>query len=84
MTEYIKRKSVLTILDDYCVIDEAYNAVKALPAANVVEARHGKWIDCSNGWMRSECEQDNTYAKPWCPNCGARMDGKEDDHIEKT
>lgn len=33
----------------------------------------GEWIDCSNGWMCSRCEHDNTYAKPFCPNCGAPM-----------
>lgn len=31
----------------------------------------GEWIDCSNGWMCSRCENDNTYAKPFCPSCGS-------------
>jgi len=39
---------------------------------------HGRWIDCSNGWMCSNCERDNTYDKPYCPNCGADMQEKQD------
>ena len=57
---------------------ELFRLVMAMPAADVAPVRHGRWVDSSNGWMCSECEQDNTYAKPWCPNCGARM-GKEDE-----
>lgn len=54
--------------------------IGSLPAADVAPVRHGRWIDSSNGWMCSECEQDNTYDKPYCPNCGALMDGKEDSY----
>ena len=60
--------------------EEAREAIKNAPAADVAPVRHGRWIDSSNGWMCSECEQDNTYDKPYCPNCGAKMDGKEDGH----
>ena len=42
-----------------------------------VEVVRGQWIDCSNGWMCSVCERDNTHDKPYCPNCGARMEQKE-------
>ena len=41
----------------------------------------GEWIDCSNGWMCSRCEHDNTYAKPFCPNCGAPMTDKAVDMV---
>lgn len=53
-----------------------FGIVDSVPAADVEPVRHGRWIDCSNGWMCSECEQDNTYDKPYCPNCGAKMDLK--------
>ena len=36
----------------------------------------GGGLTVQNGWMCSECEHDNTYDKPYCPNCGAKMDGK--------
>ena len=44
------------------------------PTIDAAPIRHGRWIDCSNGWMCSECNMDNTYDKPYCPNCGAKMD----------
>ena len=37
--------------------------------------KRGRWEDCSNGWMCSCCERDSTKDTPFCPNCGARMDG---------
>ena len=61
------------------LVEATRDYIASLSAADVAEVRHGRWVDSSNGWMCSECEQDNTYAKPWCPNCGARMD-KEDEH----
>lgn len=38
---------------------------------------HGKWIDCSNGWMCSSCGEDSIKEYPYCPHCGAKMDLKE-------
>ena len=61
-----------------------------IPTADVVEVRHGKWTD--NGpydkcsvcktlykddllFIRADCE----FGHPrYCPNCGAKMDGKGD------
>lgn len=62
--------------------------IKALPAADVVERKKGKWIKRKNRacWFCSECNTDNYYAYTWnsdteknefqdnyCPNCGAYM-----------
>lgn len=58
------------------------------PAADVVEVRHASWIEdgyynkpcvCSN--CGEPCE-DTVMGKPrwnYCPNCGAKMDGGQDD-----
>lgn len=43
MKEYIERAAALDILDVAGVMDEAYNAVKDLPAADVVEV-----VRCKN------------------------------------
>lgn len=43
-------------------------------APTIDPVRHGFWIDCSNGWMCSECNRDYRCDHNFCPNCGARMD----------
>lgn len=47
MAEYIKRGDALRILEDgeYWPIGKLYDDILHLPAADVVEARYGKWID---------------------------------------
>lgn len=51
----------------------ALSALRGPTREQVERVWRGEWIDCSNGWMCSRCEHDNTYAKPFCPNCGAPM-----------
>lgn len=48
-------------------------ALRPVTREQVDKVWRGEWVDCSNGWMCSRCEYDNTYAKPFCPNCGAPM-----------
>ena len=54
--------------------------VKMQTAADVVEVKHGEWIEyqtpniicCSEcDWGTLPCEKDFKY----CPHCGAKMDG---------
>ena len=57
-----------------------------IPAADVVEVRHGRWIEQEKytfGVMYdcSICDNrilDNGHSWNYCPNCGAKMDGGED------
>ena len=53
-----------------------------LPAADVQEARHGQWqkhyksgTTVSDGFVSSCCDMWNERETPYCPYCGARMDG---------
>lgn len=82
--EYEERLS----MDDWCGDTVAWNiggAIKSIPAADVAPVRHGRWIpsdytgDCC--YTCSECgfERDAYLLDVgnYCPNCGARMDGKE-------
>lgn len=61
---------------------EAWNrraeAVKDQPAADVVVVRHGKWIQESFEFFKcSECGYLTDYRlSNFCPDCGAKMDGK--------
>lgn len=84
-------------------------AIESIPAADVVEARHGRWltkeymygdpdVGIEDMWIDRLAEQSDYYAycsicgkdaeynaegslilSDFCPNCGARMDGGEDD-----
>lgn len=74
MEDYISRnkalESVKRTAGDYAA---AFSEIRKEPKANVKPIVYAHWEDCSNGWMCSNCEKDNTYNKPFCPNCGATM-----------
>ena len=72
---------VMKVLDALEIIDTA-------PSADVQEIKHGYWIDkptgryCHIGSYCSVCEEksgiggiESNRHKPYCPNCGAKMDG---------
>ena len=46
--------------------------IEMMPTVDPV--KHGRWEDCSNGWMCSVCKHDARKDYPYCPHCGARMD----------
>lgn len=61
-------------------IDSVINNLKHIPAADVVERKHGEWIavDPAYDYYKcSECRKGTTFdMKPYnfCPNCGAEME----------
>lgn len=84
--EYIEREVAIETL--YYNVDETCSAVvsdfEAIPAADVAEVVHGKWIkyakysfgtmyDCS---ICSDRILDNGHSWNYCPNCGAKMGGE--------
>ena len=84
MAEYIEREAVETMLENAQIItDKEYCGyctedvnLDSIPAADVVEVRHGRWIHLSKGDSCSECGyQTGRYesGKNYCPNCGAPM-----------
>ena len=65
-------------VQEWCPLVEI--PLKSVPAADVVEVRHGRWIGktykCSlcGKWVDPlQGDADMNY----CPNCGAKMDGEE-------
>lgn len=59
--------------------------IDAIPTADVVEVKHGKWVSNENGYIHcTEClhpilldgAEEYVYS-PYCPHCGAKMGGKE-------
>ena len=80
----------------YCFL-VAKTMVQDEPVADVVEVRHGKWLQTQEpmGWNDVDCIECSACHESWimdddlclddykdgwkyCPNCGAKMDGKGD------
>ena len=94
--EYIERGALIEFvkqntphIDGDTTMQCVERAMKAAPAADVVEVVHGEWIDKPTGAygrMQSWCSACGKHSgiggiesnrhKPYCPNCGARMDGE--------
>lgn len=58
-------------------------AIDEIPTADVTEVRHGEWVHGECVSHCSECGVE-TYPEnitPYCPNCGARMDGGANDEM---
>ncbi len=81
--DYISRVAALTVLDWDCASQDALNAIKAIPAADVAPVKHASWIE--DGYYNEACVcsncgepcKDTVMGKPrwnYCPNCGARCD----------
>lgn len=67
-----------------CILYELVMKFIGHKAADVAPVVHGRWIDgkCTNCGDEAPdfiayigCELDDWEPTPYCPNCGARMDG---------
>ena len=89
MTVYIKREDAID-----AVLDVYYNtpdidlsgerleaAILNIPAADVVEVRHGRWLcvdtDTEQFFLCNRCKKKEYWESNYCPNCGAKMDVEE-------
>lgn len=87
MAEYIKREAALALLrpddpnDERCAVTVATakrlirHALTAAPAADVAPVVHARWIKGSSNPYCPECFVECRDETPFCPNCGAKMDG---------
>lgn len=67
---------------------DAYNDLAedfhSIPAADVAPVVHGRWgtgrFNLETGNYEAQCTScrnfSKEYGKPYCPNCGAKMDGR--------
>lgn len=58
--------------------------IREIPTADVVEVRRGEWRKENNSTYVCSCCSDRVGAfiagtSNYCPNCGAKMDGKENE-----
>ncbi len=60
------------------VADIIHYELAKLPTIEAVSVKHGKWLDTRNISYSARCNVCGRYATditPYCPNCGAKMDG---------
>ena len=84
MYEYIKRTDAIAqinrgdLLVGNCA-EWAREIIWRTPYADVVEVKHGHWLDTLSwhyGYKCSECAFYVENKSNFCPCCGARMDGE--------
>ena len=70
-------------MDNY--IEYASEDLADIPPADVVPVRHGHWevIDAEEPrrYGCSECKRLSWHMENYCPNCGAIMDGEDNEII---
>ena len=64
--------------------DTIIRALQPITAADVVPVVHSRWIKTADGAECEKCGREAVYQiiddhwqyEPWCPHCGAIMDGE--------
>lgn len=78
-------------------LSDVRKSLQMTPTADVQEVKHGHWItkDLVNLKIECKCSEcgyigisnydsyDDPYDFNYCPNCGTKMDGKEDEAENK-
>lgn len=97
MAEYLEREAVIDLITHrYENPEICTQEINSIPAADVAPVVHGRWIhsryeDCSEQFELVKCSQCNheAYAMAlyvrggnYCPNCGAKMDGGDNDALD--
>ena len=92
MAEYVTKEQVIDWYRPYGQTDEPIpfetlvSDLRDMKAADVATVRHGRWeiVVGSDGKEHMVCtgcrkQQDLTGVFSYCPNCGCRMDGGDDE-----
>ena len=97
MNDYIKREDAVEKIKVDCdrighvpkrVIDFFTLGMESVPSADVEPIRHGYWIrdlTYSYGihYICSVCGKVKQWKSNYCPNCGAKMDGEEQEREQR-
>lgn len=93
MAEYIKREAALSAQNKSMNLAEMRKRLERIPAADVVERKTGSWRHYDGELTCSECSvtiYDDIMSllgddvPRFCPNCGAKMIGGDDDEKNKA
>ena len=65
---------------------EMIDLIADQPTIEAEPVKHGRWVhDINNLYGCSECMERETMSpkklKPYCPNCGAKMDKEENEDV---
>lgn len=95
MDGYISREALMDMLLEQQKKSNNFDAIgkiidirriaAKIPTADVVEVRHGEWqsrYKKKYKYRCSLCNGDSDLCSDYCPNCGAKMDGKRKDGAE--
>lgn len=84
----IAKLTMLEVTEPLSTMIDAKRMLADMPAADVAPVRRGHWVRVGNGTTCSECMQGllringkqsewvDLSGMPYCPNCGAKMEGK--------
>ena len=88
MPRYIDAEKLCELAKNHINKSVDCNDIMRIPFADVQEVRHGKWLPTSHPDQKrcSVCDVRSFIAlypcinkADYCPHCGAKMDGKEDE-----
>ena len=83
MAEYLKREVVIDLITRrYENPEICTQEINGIPAADVAPVVHGRWVThyrsgtpIAEGYVSTCCDMWNNRKSDYCPNCGAMMDG---------
>lgn len=73
---------------DACYMDDALYQIECAPSVDAAPVRHGRWAHHKGGYSdHYECTVCGegivlTARFRYCPNCGAKMDGGDDNEVD--
>ena len=79
MSDYISREAAIHVCEYSFWPENVKRRIKELPAADVVDVVHGEWnmYPIADGMNQcSKCGLLRFGESNYCPNCGAKMDGR--------
>ena len=96
MNDQIYRQTILDAIDanvgilydSPTLVTSLKKMVNALPPVDAVPVVHGQWVNTDDGFRCNKCNHHaprdkGIWLSRFCPDCGALMDGKGDDTLNR-